>query len=98
MPKGEKGATCKSSGKQETGVEHRAITSLSEALDRYNMSEADKKTSDTHPTLSDGERRQGERFTIYIEVERHRGLATVLIDKAVPSYTWTEEIIKDHLE
>ena len=48
--------------------------------------------------LSDGERRRGKRFVIYVEVERHRGLATVLVDKAVPTYTWTEEIIRDHLE
>ena len=62
------------------------------------MSEADTKTTDSHPTPSDGECRRGKRFAIYVEVERHRGLATVLVDKAVPAYTWTEEIIKDHLD
>ena len=61
------------------------------------MSEVDTKTTDSRQTPSDGERRRGERFAIYVEVERHMGLATVLVDKAVPTYTWTEEIIKDHL-
>ena len=56
------------------------------------------RTTDSRPTPSDGERRRGERFAIYVKVERHRGLATVLVDKAVPAYTWTEEIIKDHLD
>ena len=97
MPKGDKGVTCKSPGKQEMDVETRAIASLAEAMDRHSMLEADTKTTDSRPTPSDGERRQGERFAIYVEVERHRGLATVLVDKAVPAYTWTEEIIKDHL-
>ena len=74
------------------------ITCLSKALDRQKLSEAKRKTTDPIPTPSDGEHRGGERFAIYIEVERHRGLATVLVDKAVPAYTWTKEIIKDHLE
>ena len=62
------------------------------------MSEVDTKATDSRPTPSDGEHCRGERFAIYVEVERHRGLATVLVDKAVPAYTWTEEIIKDHLD
>ena len=62
------------------------------------MSDTDKKTTDSRPTLSDRKCCRGERFAIYIEVERHRGLATVLVDKAVPAYTWTEEIIRDHLD
>ena len=98
MPKGDKGVTCKSPGKQETDVEARVIASLAEAMDRHAMLEADTKTMDSRPTPLDGERRRGERFAIYVEVERHRGLATVLVDKAVPAYTWTEEITKDHLD
>ena len=97
MPKGDKGVTCKSPGKPETDAETRAIASLAEAIDRQTMSEVDTKTTDSRPTLSDGEHHRGERFAIYVEVERHRGLATVLVDKAVPAYTWTEDIIKDHL-
>ena len=61
------------------------------------MSEVDTKNTDSRPTPSDGERHRGERFAIYVEVEQHRGLATVLVDKAVPTYTWIEDIIKDHL-
>ena len=98
MPKGDKGTTCKSPGKQEMDVEMKAITCLSEALDRQKLSDAKRKMTDAVPTPSDGERRQGKRFAIYVELERHRGRATVLVDKAIPAYTWTEEIIKDHLE
>ena len=97
MPKGDKGVACKSPGKPETEVEARAIASLTEAIDRHTVSEVDTKTTDSRPTLSDGECRRGERFAIYVEVERHRELATMLVDKAVPTYTWTEKIIKDHL-
>ena len=87
MPKVTGGATCKSPGKQEVDAETRAIASLSEALDRHNASGTDKKTTDAQSAPLDGERRQGKRFAIYVEVERHRGLATVLVDKAVPTYT-----------
>ena len=95
MPK--VGATSKSPVKQEMDAEARAIASLSEALERHQVSGTDEKTTDTRSAPSDGERRRGERFAIYIEVERHRGLATVLVDKAVPSYTWNDQMIKDHL-
>ena len=97
MPKVTGGATGKSPGKQEVDAETRAIASLSEALERHNVSEADRRTTDAQSAPSDGECRRGERFAIYVEVERHRGLATVLVDKAVPAYTWNEQIIKDHL-
>ena len=97
MPKGDKSAACKSPGKQETDAETRAIACLVEAMDKHSLLEANKKTTDAHPTPSDGEHCRGERFAIYIEVERHRGLATLLMDKAVPTYTWTKQIIKDHL-
>ena len=97
MPKVTGGATCKSPGKQEVDAETRAIASLSEALDRHNASGTDKKTTDAQSAPPDGERCRGERFAIYIEVERHRGFATVLMDKAIPAYTWNEQMIKDHL-
>ena len=95
MPK--EGTTSKSPVKQEMDAETRAIASLSEALERHNTSGVDEKTTDTRSAPSDGERHRGERFAIYIEVERHRGLATVLVDKAVPAYAWNEQMIKDHL-
>ena len=98
MPKGEKGTTCKSPAKQETDVETKVIMCLTNVLDKQKLSDGDRRTTDANPTLSDGECRRGERFAIYVEVERHRGLATVLVDKDVPTYTWTEEIIRDHLE
>ena len=48
---------------------------------------------------SEGECLRGERYAIYVEVERDRRRdRPVLIDRTVPAYAWTEEIIKDHVE
>ena len=96
MPKADKGATGKSPGKQEVDAETRAVTSLAEAMERHRLD--NKKAGGACPTPPGAERHRGERFAIYIEVERHRGLDTVVVDKAVPTYTWTEPIIRDHLE
>ena len=96
MPKADKGATGKSPGKQEVDAETRAVTSLAEAMERHRL--ADEKAGGACPTPPDAERHRGEQFAIYVEVERHRGLDTVVVDKAVPTYTWTEPIIRDHLE
>ena len=97
MPKGDKGIACKSPGKQEVDAEARAVASLAEAFMKQDVSDANGRPTDPCPTPSDGEHRRGERFVIYVEVERHKGPATVVVDKAVPAYTWTEEIIRDHL-
>ena len=72
-------------------AETRAVTSLAEAMERHKL--ADKNAGGTCLTPPDAERHRGERFAIYVEVERHRGLDTVVADKAVPTYTWTEPII-----
>ena len=96
MPKADKGVTGKSPGKQEVDAETRAVTSLAEAMERHRL--ADEKAGGACPTPPDAEHHRGERFAIYVEVERHRGLDTVVVDKAVPTYTWTEPIIRDHLE
>ena len=96
MPKADKGTTGKSPGKQEVDAETRAVTSLAEAMERHRL--ADQKAGGACPTPPDAERHHGEQFAIYVEVERHRGLDTVVVDKAVPTYTWTEPIIRDHLE
>ena len=77
-------------------AETRAVTSLAEAMERHRL--ADEKAGGACPTPLDAEHHRRERFTIYVEVERHRGLDTVVVDKAVPTYTWTEPIIRDHLE
>ena len=98
MLKGDTGATCKSPAKLETDAETKAITCLADILDKQKLFDADRRMTDAVSTSSDGECHRGERFVIYVEVERHRGLATVIVDKAVPAYTWTEEIIRDHLE
>ena len=96
MPKADKGATGKSPGRQEVDAETRAVTSLAEAMERHRL--ADEKAGGACPTPPDAECHRGERFAIYVEVERHRGLDTVVVDRAVPTYTWTEPIIRDHLE
>ena len=96
MPKADKGATGKSPGEQEVDVETQAVTSLAEAMERHKL--ADKNAGGTRPTPPDVERHCGERFAIYIEVERHKGFDTVVADKVVPTYAWTEPIIRDHLE
>ena len=77
-------------------AETRAVTSLAEAMERHRL--ANEKAGGTCPTPPDAECHHGEQFAIYVEVERHRGLDTVVVDKAVPTYTWTEPIIRDHLE
>ena len=96
MPKADKGATGKSPGKQEVDAETRVVTSLAEAMERHRL--ADEKAGGACLTPPDAECHRGERFAIYVEVERHRGLDTVEVDKAVPTYTWTEPIIRDHLQ
>ena len=96
MPKADKGVTGKLPGKQEVDAETWAVTSLAEAMERHKL--ADEKAGGACPTPPDAECHRGERFAIYVEVERHRGLDTVVVDKAVPTYTWTEPIIRDHLE
>ena len=60
------------------------------------MLKGGQQTPSPHRRMESAAEERG--FVIYVEVERHRGLATVLVDKAVPAYTWTEEIIRDHLE
>ena len=96
MPKADKGTTGKLPGKQEVDAETRAVTSLAEAMERHKL--GDENAGGICPTPPDVERHRRERFAIYIEVERHRGFDTVVVDKAVPTYTWTEPIIRDHLE
>ena len=96
MPKADKGVTGKLPGKQEVDAETWAVTSLAEAMERHKL--ADENAGGTHPTPPDVECHRGERFAIYVEVERHRRFDTVVADKAVPTYTWTEPIILDHLE
>ena len=70
MPKADKGVTGKSPGKQEVDVKTRAVTSLAEAMDRLRL--ADEKAWGTCLTPPDVEHHRGERFAIYVEVERHR--------------------------
>ena len=77
-------------------AETKAVTSLAEAMERHRL--AHEKAGGACPTPPDAERHCRERSAIYVEVERHRGLETVVVDKAVPTYTWTEPIIQDHLE
>ena len=76
-------------------MEHRALHAVTNQLEKAKLSDDAKNLSHTP---SDGEHRRGERFALYLDIELSRGLAPVLVEKAVPAYAWTEEIIKDHFE
>ena len=101
MPKGPSTASVKLLAKQEIeDVQARALASVADALEAASSRRATSKIDSAGPTSSDGECCQGEKFTIYLEVEKNRGLVptVVLADRAVLAYAWTEEIIKDHLD
>ena len=76
-------------------MEHQVLHAVADQLEKTKLSDDAKNLSHT---LSDGEHRRGERFVLYLDIELSRGWAPVLVEKAVPTYAWTEEIIKDHFE
>ena len=74
MPKGTSTADTSSPAKQEMeDGEARALASVVEVLDAHNKS-ATKRKSSAGPTSSDGECRHGEKYTLYMEVERDIGI------------------------
>ena len=74
-----------------------ALASVTDALEESKRSAADRDAS-TGPSPSDGECCWGEKFALYIEVEKNQGLTWVLADKAVPCYAWTKDMMRDHLD
>ena len=84
--------------RQETeDVEARALAGAAEALDAHNKS-ATKRKSSAGPTPSDGDCHHGEKYALYMEVERDVGIGRPVADRALPSYAWNEELIRDHMD
>ena len=77
--------------------EARALASVAEALEAHNKL-ATKRKSSAGATLSDGECCRGEKYTLYMEVERDVGIGRPVADRALPSYVWNEELIRDHMD
>ena len=98
MPKGSSTPGASLLARQEMeDVEARALASVAEALDAHNKLAA-KRKSGAGPTLSDGECHRGEKYALYMEVERDVGIGQPLVDRALPSYAWNEELIRDHMD
>ena len=101
MPKGPSTTGVKSPAKQEIeDVQARALASVADALEAASSRRATGKMDSAGPTSLDGECCRGEKFAIYLEVEKNQGLmpTPAPANRAIPAYTWTEEIIKDHLD
>ena len=96
MPNG-KGAPSKSPGKQKMDAEYKVMASLAEAMEHSKLTKGEVSTKETPCQLSDGEHRHGKSFTIYFEVEKRQGLVPTPVDKSVPAYVWTGEIIRDYV-
>ena len=98
MPKGPSTPGATTLARQETeDVEARALASVADALDAHNKSAA-KRKSGASSTPSDGECRRGEKYTLYMKVERDVGVGQPVADRALPSYAWNEELIRDHMD
>ena len=78
-------------------VEARALASVADALEAHNKS-AGKRKSGAGSTLSDGECHRGEKYALFMEVERDVGVGRPVADRALPSYAWNEELIRDHMD
>ena len=98
MPKGPSTPGASMPARQETeDVEARALANVADALDAHNKS-ATKRKSGAGSTPSDGECHRGEKYALYMEVERDVGIGRPVADRALPSYAWNEELIRDHMD
>ena len=98
MPKGPSTPGASSPARQEMeDGEARALASVAEALEAHNKLAAKRKSS-AGPTPSEWGCRHGEKYTLYMEVERDVGIGQPVADRALPSYAWTEELIRDHMD
>ena len=98
MPKGPSTPGTSTPVRQETeDVETRALASVADALEAHNKSAA-KRKSGAGSTPSDGECRCGEKYALFMEVERDVGVGRPVADRALPSYAWNEELIRDHMD
>ena len=73
------------------------MASLAEAMESSKLTKGDVSTEETPSHPLDGEHCCGKRLAIYFEVEKQKGLAPTPVDKSVPAYIWTDEIIRDHV-
>ena len=98
MPKGPSTPGTSTLARQETeDVEARALASVADALDAHNKLAA-KRKSGAGSTPSDGECRCGEKYALFMEVERDVSVGGPVADRALPSYVWNEELIRDHMD
>ena len=98
MPKGPSTPSTSMPARQKTeDVEARALASVADVLDTHNKS-ATKRKSGAGSTPSDGECCHGEKYTLYMEVERDVAIGWPVADRALPSYVWNEELIRDHMD
>ena len=98
MPKSPNTPSTSTLARQEMeDVEARALASVADVFDAHNKSAAKRKTR-AGSTPSDGECRRGEKYTLYMEVERDVGIGRPVADRALPSYVWNEELIRDHMD
>ena len=84
-------------GQETEDAETRALASVADALEAHNKSAA-KGKSGASSTPSDGECRRREKYALFMEVERDVGVGRPVADRALPSYAWNEELIRDHMD
>ena len=98
MPKGPSTPGTSTLARQEMeDVEARALASVAEVLNAHNKSAA-KRKSGAGSTPLDGECHRGEKYALYMEVERDVSIGRPVADRALPSYAWNEELIRDHMD
>ena len=98
MPKGPSTPGTSMLARQGTeDVEARALASVADALEAHNKSAA-KSKSGAGSTPSDGECHHGEKYALFMEVERDVGIGQPVADRVPPSYAWNEELIRDHMD
>ena len=84
-------------GQEMEDAEIRALASVADALEAHNKS-ATKRKSGAGSTPSDGECCCREKYALFMEVERDVGIGRPVADRALPSYAWNEELIRDHVD
>ena len=98
MPKGPSTpGTSMPVGQETEDAETRTLASVADALEAHNKSAA-KRKSGAGSTLSDGECCHREKYALFMEVERDVGTGRPVADRALPSYVWNEELIRDHMD
>ena len=84
-------------GQEMEDAETRALASVADALEAHNKS-ATKGKSGAGSIPSDGECCHREKYALFMEVERDVSVGRPVADRALPSYAWNEELIRDHMD